>query len=102
MLIEPYIAAAGLLVLATLLGIGPVIKIIQVYEAKHELKQGSTGFIRSISGWAIVAFWLMAIWFLATILGDWATSQDLSGAIDRSMIRLRLLLEIAAALADSD
>lgn len=102
MFVDPYIAAFVLFIAASLIGIGPVIKIITVYEAKHELKQGSAGFIRSVSGWAIIAFWLMTTWFLATILGDWAATQDLTGAIDRSMVRLRVLLEILAALADSD
>ncbi len=102
MFVEPYIAAVVLFAVASLLGIAPVIKIIAVYEAKHELKHGSAGFIRSLSGWAIIAFWLLITWFLATILGDWATTQDLTGAIDRSMVRLRVVLEILAALADSD
>ena len=102
MLFEPYLAALVLFALASLLGMAPVVKLIQVYEAKHELKRGSAGFIRSLSGWAFIALWLMATWFVATILGDWAATQDLSGAIDRSMIRLRVLLEIAIALMDSD
>ena len=81
---------------------GPVKKLIAVREAKHELKHGSAGFIRSMSGWAIIAFWLMAAWFFATIIGDWGVSGDLDGAIERSMLRLRILLEIAAALGESD
>jgi len=102
MFIEPYIAAIVLFCVATALGIAPVVKIISVYEAKHELKHGSAGFIRSISGWAIIAFWILTTWFVATILGDWAATQDLTGAIDRGMLRLRILLEIFAALAESD
>lgn len=98
----PYIAAVVLLALSTWLGVGRVVKIIQVYEAKHELRQGSAGFIRSISGWSMIAFWLMATWFFATIIGDWGASGDLEGAVERSMLRLRILLEIAAAIAESD
>ena len=88
--------------LATAIGIGPVRKTIHVREAQHELKQGSAGWIRSISGWSMIAFWIMATWFFATIIGDWAVTGDLEGAFDRSMLRLRILLEIAAAIADSD
>ena len=88
--------------LATAIGIGPVRKTIHVREAQHELKQGSAGWIRSISGWSMIAFWIMATWFFATIIGDWAVTGDLKGAFDRSMLRLRILLEIAAAIADSD
>ncbi|MEL7114170.1 MAG: hypothetical protein AAGP08_01035 [Pseudomonadota bacterium] len=97
----PWISLAVLFALATLIGMGTVRKLIQVYEAKHELKQGSAGFIRSISGWSLIAFWLMATWFFATIVGDWATSGSLEGALDRAWLRLRILLEIAAAIADS-
>jgi len=102
MSIEPFIAGLVLWGASTFVGILPVIKLINMYEAKHELRLGSAGFIRSVSGWAIIAFWLMAAWFVATILGDWATTEDLSGAIDRSLLRLRILLEIAMALAESD
>lgn len=101
-LAAPYLSALVLLALSTAIGMIPMKKLIQVQEAKHELRQGSAGAIRMIGGWAIIAFWLMATWFFATILGDWSVTGDLSGAIDRSMLRLRILLEIAAALADSD
>ena len=98
----PWIAALGLFVLASGLGLRMIRKIVTVYEAKHELKQGSAGWIRSISGWSMIAFWALATWFLSTIIGDWAVSGDLGAAVDRSWLRLRILLEIAAAIADSD
>ena len=95
-------AGLALLVAATALGVLPVVKLIQVYEAKHELKHGSAGFFRSISGWSIIALWLMAVWFFATIIGDWAVSGDLNAAADRSLLRLRILIEIAIAVMESD
>lgn len=101
MALGPILSAVVLMALATALGMGAVAKLIRVYEAKHELKQGSAGFLREISGWAMIVFWLMAVWFCATILGDWYVTEDLAGAIDRSWLRLRILLEIAAALSDS-
>ncbi len=94
----PLIAAVVLFAASTAIGMASVVKIITIYEAKHELKQGSAGWIRSISGWTRVVFWLFATWFLATILGDWQASGDLEGAIDRSWLRLRIMLEILAAL----
>lgn len=100
--VEPYLAALALLALSTAIGIVPVVKLIRVYEAQHELKRGSAGFLRALSGWAIIVFWIMATWFVATILGDWAINGDLDTAIDRSMLRLYVLLELAFALADSD
>jgi hypothetical protein len=44
----------------------------------------------------------MTTWFLATIVADWTVSGDLQGAVDRSWLRLRILLEIASAIANSD
>ena len=98
----PALAALVLLALSTAMGMAQVAKIIKVVEARRELKQGSAGFIRSIAGWSLVAFWVMAVWFAATIIGDWWVSGDLGGAVDRAWLRLRILLEIAAALGDSD
>ncbi|KMW57558.1 hypothetical protein AIOL_002523 [Candidatus Rhodobacter oscarellae] len=80
----------------------PVVKLIRVREAQHELRHGSAGWIRSISGWSVIAFWLLATWFCGTILGDWWASGDLDAAIERSWLRLRILLEIAIAIAESD
>ena len=98
----PFLSALALCVLSTAIGIMPVHKIIQVREAKHELKQGSAGFLRSIGGWSIIFLWFGAVWFLATIIGDWGATGDLAGAWERGQIRLRVLLEILAALAESD
>lgn len=86
--------------IATSLGAYPIKKLIQVREAKHELKQNSPGYIRTISGWTIIALWLAATWFFATITGDWWATGDLSGALERSARRLELLLHILAALGD--
>ena len=100
--VGPTIATLALIALATLVGVPSVRKLITVYEAKHELRRGSSGFLRSIGGWSLIAFWLMTTWFLATIIGDWAVTADFGGALERSWLRLRILLEIAAALASSD
>ena len=101
-LTSPLLAALVLMIAATFVGMLPVVKLIRVYEGHHELKQGSAGWIRTIAGWSMIVFWLMTTWFLATIIGDWGVSGDLQGAVDRSWLRLRILIEIAAALADSD
>ncbi|MFL4470999.1 hypothetical protein ACERZ8_14325 [Tateyamaria armeniaca] len=101
-LAAPALATIALIAVATIGGIGSVRKLITVYEAKHELKQGSTGWLRSIAGWSIVAFWLMTTWFAATIIGDWSVSGDFGGAVDRSWLRLRVLLEIGMAIMGQD
>jgi len=53
-----------------------------------------------MSGWIIIALWLAATWFVATILGDWWAFGDLENALLRSLRRLEILLHILAALAD--
>ncbi|ETA51614.1 hypothetical protein [Ponticoccus alexandrii] len=93
---------ALLLLLAALVGTGTVRKMIEVYEAKHELKQGSAGFFRMIRGWSRIGFWLLITWFLASVMGDWHRTDDLGGAIDRAQLRLYVMMEILAALAESD
>jgi hypothetical protein len=98
----PLMATLVLLALSTAIGMGQVVRLIRIYEARHELRQGSAGFIRTVSGWSVIALWLMAVWFVATVIGDWGATDDLAGAIDRAWLRLRILLEIAVALMDSD
>lgn len=101
-LANPALATLALFAVSTVVGVFPVIKAIHVREARHELRLGSASRIRGMAGWAVIAFWLMATWFLATIIGDWAVSGDVEAAVDRSWLRLRILLEIAATLGDSD
>lgn len=96
------LSVAVLFAVMTALGIPQVQRLIRIGEARHELRQGSASFIRTLSGWSVIAVWIGATWFLATIIGDWAVTGDLAGAIDRGMLRLRILLEILAALASSD
>lgn len=97
----PHIAAAlTCIALGAGFGLGPVRKFITLREAKHELRQGSASFIRGTAGWIIIAIWVAALWFAGTIIGDWARTMDLAYALDRSMLRLQIILEILAALAD--
>lgn len=98
--IGPIAATFLIFLLATSIGAIPIKKLIQVQEAKHELKQGSPGFFRTTSGWIIIAVWIFLTWFLATITGDWWATGDLAGAIERSLRRLEILLKILAALSD--
>ncbi|MEL6608392.1 MAG: hypothetical protein AAFO93_05725 [Pseudomonadota bacterium] len=93
--------AAGLvLAFATVLGIAPTRKLIEIQEAKHELKQGSAGWLRTLAGWSLVIFWLAAVWFAGTVIGDWGRSGDIDFAMGRAMQRLAILIEILAAVAD--
>ncbi|MEM8791576.1 MAG: hypothetical protein AAGE80_08150 [Pseudomonadota bacterium] len=96
----PIVSTLLLIGVATGLGAYPIKKLIQVQEAKHELRHGSPGFFRTMSGWIIIAVWFAAIWFFATITGDWWATGDLEGAIARSGRRLELILRILAALSD--
>lgn len=101
-LIPPALAALSALAFGSLIGYWPTRKLIAVKEAHHDLKRGSAGFLRQVGGWSVIAFWLMAVWFAGTIIGDWGATGDLQGALDRAWLRLRIVLEIAAALASSD
>ncbi|MCV3270952.1 hypothetical protein [Roseobacter sinensis] len=101
-LVDAALGAVFLLAGATWLGISPVRRLIRIYEAKHELKHGSAGWLRSLSGWSLIALWLLATWFVATIIGDWGATGDLPGAMDRSWLRLRIILEILIAILESD
>jgi hypothetical protein len=96
------LSIATLFVSMTALGIPQVLRLIRIAEAKHELKLGSASFIRTLAGWSVIAVWIGATWFFATIIGDWAMTGDLAGAVDRGMLRLYVLLEILATLASSD
>ena len=96
----PILATLAIICAATAVGAFPIKKAIQVQEAKHELKHGSAGFIRTMSGWIVIALWIAATWFFATITGDWWATGDLDGAIARSGKRLEILLHILQALAD--
>ncbi len=98
----PLVSGLVLFLLATVSGAGMMRKVVQVHEARHELKRGSAGFIRTIAGWSFVGFWGLAVWFCATVIGDWGTSGDLDGAMARSLLRLEILLHIAAALSEAD
>jgi len=96
----PVLATVSVIFIAASLGIYPIKKLIQVREAKHELKHGSAGFFRTMSGWIVIAIWVAATWFVATIIGDWWATGDLNGAIARSWLRLELILRILEALSD--
>jgi len=96
------LSIAVLFVAMTAVGIYPVLRLIRIHEARHELKRGSASFLRSLAGWSVIALWIGATWFFATIIGDWWATDDLAGAVDRAMLRLYVLLEILAALAASD
>lgn len=96
----PTLATLLIICLAAVIGILPIRKLIQVHEAKHELKHGSAGFLRTMSGWIIIVVWLAATWFFATITGDWWATGDLGGAIERSWRRLELIIIILEALSD--
>lgn len=98
--IAPVVATLCVILLGAAIGLHPMRKLIQIYEAKHELKQGSASFFRSMTGWIVIALWLAAVWFFTTITGDWWATGDLQGAIERSFKRLEILLHILAALAD--
>ena len=96
----PLLLFVLLFIASSAIGVTSVKKMIQVREAKHELKHGSAGFLRSVAGWSFIAFWAMATWFVSTVLGDWQMSGDVEGALEHGALRLRVLVEIAIAMRE--
>lgn len=86
--------------LATFVGMIPMVKLITMQEARHELREGSAYYLRRVGSWSVIVFWALATWYFATIVGDWGVTGDLEGAFERSLLRLRVILEIAAAMSD--
>ena len=74
--------------------------MITIYEARHELKYGSAGYLRAITGWGLIFLWLAGVWYVATILGDWDLHGDLDAAMDRSSRRLKVLFHLLVAFGD--
>lgn len=97
-LFGPALAGLALLAVSTAAGIPMIRKIVMVREAKHELREGSAGFLRTIAGWSVVAIWVLVTWFFATIIGDWFMNGDLGGAVERSTRRLQIVFEIVISL----
>ncbi|MEO0486618.1 MAG: hypothetical protein AAF092_11960 [Pseudomonadota bacterium] len=99
-LLLPALAALALLAGGTLVGYGASKKLITMGEARHGLKQGSASQLRALAGWFWVLLWLAVLWFGGTIIGNWGATGDLEGAINRSELRLWLLIELIGAAAD--
>ncbi|MEO1732258.1 MAG: hypothetical protein AAFR45_01315 [Pseudomonadota bacterium] len=98
----PIGTAAVVIALGACLGLWPVRKLVLMHEARNELRIGSAGYLRRFAGWSIVGLWAAAIWFCGTIIGDWYMTNDLTGAVARAEFRFRVLLQVLAAMADSN
>lgn len=98
--LSPILAGFGLFVLASLMGLVPTRRFIEILEAKHELKQGSAGYLRIVARGTMVVLWLAGTWFCATIIADWGVSGDLDGAVARGMRRLEFVLILLHHLGD--
>ncbi len=96
------LAGAALLAFATAFGMWPTRKLLERIEARHDLRIGSASRLRMMAGWSVIALWLIATWFCATIIGDWAVTSDLDGALARSGKRLEVVLRVAVAIMSSD
>lgn len=101
-MIPVVLAGLALFGMATFVGMIPIKKLIDMKEARHELRVGSANYLRRLAGWSAIGFWILAIWYFATILGDWGVTGDFEDALERSYVRLLVLVEIAIALAEAD
>ena len=96
------LAGFGIWLVSTAFGARAVRKWIEVHEARREMRAGSPGRMRMISGWSVIAVWLGITWFVGTVLGDWGSTGDLDAALSRSGARLYIVLEFLMALMASD
>ncbi|MEM7723972.1 MAG: hypothetical protein AAF376_16605 [Pseudomonadota bacterium] len=101
-MIPVVLAGLALFAMATFIGMIPAKKLIDMNEAQHELRVGSANYLRRLAGWSVIGLWILATWFFATILGDWGVTGDFEDALERSYVRLLVLVEIAIALAEAD
>jgi hypothetical protein len=101
-IVFPIFATLILFGAATACGMYPVRKLIEIYEGRRELKQGSTGWIVTLGGWSIIGIWVLMTWFCATVIGNWGATGDFDGAIDRSLVRLYVIMEIILLMLESD
>lgn len=98
-LLLPLGALAVALALGAIMGVVPTRRLITIREAKHELKQGSASRLREMGGWVFAAMWLLVLWFVGSVVGDWIRLGDLDAALTRSELRLRIVADILLALA---
>lgn len=99
---EPVLWGVAGAATATLAGIWPVRKFIQVIEAKTEMQAGSPGKLRALRGWSFIALWGLLTWYAGTVIGDWGASGDLEGALERAVLRARLIIELLALIMAAD
>ena len=95
---SPLFAAAALFGLSTYFGLIPIYRLIQMHEARHELRQGSASQLRRAGGWVVVALWLATVMWCAVFLGDWWATGDYIAASDRAWLRIGLLAKLAASV----
>jgi hypothetical protein len=85
-----------------LAGVLPVRKVIQIAEARTELKVASPSLFRRLRGWSFIVLWALVTGYSGSFIGDWIKAGDLDGAIDRTLSRLRIVVEILVVIMASD
>lgn len=100
--VQPTFWGFVFLLVSSSTGVLSVQKIIQVIEAKSEMREDSPGFLRAVGGWSMVAIWAVLTLFAGSFIGDWAYTGDLEGATARAASRLEILMHILIAIAESD
>ena len=95
---SPIFAALALFGLSTYFGLLPIYRLIQMHEARHELRASSASYLRRAGGWIIVAVWLGSVLFCAVFIGDWWITGDHAAAMARAVHRIGLLFQLLASL----
>ena len=97
----PALAGLGIWAAGAFFGMIPMVRIIRMAEAWHELKRGSAGFLRAMGGVSLIVIWLVSLWFAGSVLGDWQVMGDLELALEASALRLRILIEVLLTVLEA-
>lgn len=98
----PLVYAALTLGLVALIGIWPMRKLVEIVEGQRAMQSGAPSLLRRLRGWSFIAIWGLGTLYAGTFLGDWARTGDLSGASERALARLRIVVEVIAMIMASD
>ncbi|MEM6897589.1 MAG: hypothetical protein AAF576_09410 [Pseudomonadota bacterium] len=93
------LATVAAIALGAASGLWPTRRLITIREAQRELRQGSSSWLREITGWSVILFWLGILVYTGTVLGEWAATGSFIAAMNRVLATISLILEIDPPLA---
>ncbi|HMB12788.1 MAG TPA: hypothetical protein VKN37_02175 [Roseovarius sp.] len=98
----PLVYALATFGIVAVIGVWPMRKLVEIVEGQRAMQSGAPSLLRRLRGWSFIAIWGLGTLYAGTFLGDWARTGDLSGASDRALSRLRIVVEVIAMFMASD